>query len=173
MNEDKKNIGRPSLRPSLREDDPRARAAKRAAELREHLDGTEDDVDEFYIDPSTIPDGWSYEWKRHTFFNKEDPAYQVSLARRGWEPVPADRIPGMMPVGSDDKIITRKGMVLMERPLEITEEARARERRSAREQVKIKESQLSSAPQGQFERSNKGDSLAKIKRSHEPMPIPE
>jgi hypothetical protein len=55
---------------------------------------------------------------------QEDPAYAVSLARKGSEPVPADRHPSFMPDGARFATIERKGMVLMERPLELTEEAR-------------------------------------------------
>ena len=62
----------PSIRPSLREDDSAARAKQRAAELRGHLEGEiVDGTDEFYIDPSVIPDGWYYEWKRHTIYGAE------------------------------------------------------------------------------------------------------
>src|ERR1700676_2790894 len=60
-------------------EDPRARAARRALELREQRGGDMDDgVDKFYIDPRIIPDGWSYEWKALTVLGKENPGYQVS-----------------------------------------------------------------------------------------------
>lgn len=164
---------RPSMRPSMREEDPRTRAARRAAELRDHRNGDmEDGVDEFYIDPSDIPEGWAYEWKRKTVLGAEDPAYQVALARAGWEAVPTSRHPSYMPISGDYPFIERKGMILMERPLEITEEARAVELRKARQQVRQKEAQLNSAEGGQFERSNKDQSLVKIKRSYESIPIP-
>lgn len=113
---------RPEMRPTMREEDPRARAARRAAELRDHRNGDMDEgIDEFYIDPADIPEGWSYEWKRRTVLGAEDPAYQVALARAGWEPVPTSRHPSYMPMGGDYPFIERKGMILMERPLEITD----------------------------------------------------
>jgi hypothetical protein len=169
--------GRPPMRPtdpatSKAEEDPVARAARRAAELRSHDDMTET-TDEYFIEPGIIPQGWSYEWKRKTVLGAEDPAHQVALARRGWEIVPASRHPEMMPLGYTGVEITRKGMVLMERPLEITEEVRAAELRKARLQVRAKEEQLTAAPQGQFERSNKGNDLVKVKKGYEAMPIPE
>lgn len=157
-------------------EDPRARAAARAAELREHL-GTNlgEGVDEFYIDPAIIPDGWSYEWKRETVLGQPDPSYQVSLAHRGWEPVPASRHPELVPPGWTGAHIPRKGCLLMERPLEITNDVRAQEQRRARDQVRQKEAQLNSAPPGTFERDNKGNSMASIKKSYEAgsIPIPE
>jgi len=164
---------RPEVRPPMREEDPRARAARRVAELRDHGAVNEDNHDEFFIDPGIIPPGWSYEWKRKTVLGAEDPAYQVALARQGWEAVPAHRHPSYMPVNSTAAAIERKGMILMERPLEITEEARNRELRNARMQVRQKEQQLSAADTGQFERDNKGASLVSVKKSYEAIPIPE
>ena len=103
---------------------------------------------------------------------QEDPAYQVSIARKGWEPVPASRHPSMMPDGNKYQIIERKGMILMERPLEITEEAQRAERRRAQLQVRQKEEQLNAAPQGQFERNNKDAPLARVKKGYSPIAIP-
>lgn len=164
---------RPPLRPEVREEDPRERAAKRAAEIRGHIGGLDEGTDEFYVDPSVIPPGWTYEWKRRLTYNQEDPSYQVHLARMGWEPVPASRHPEMMPSGTASKTIERKGMVLMERPTDITNEAVLIKQRRARMQVRAKEEQLAAAPQGQFERSNKDAPLVKVKKSYEAMPIPE
>src|SRR5271156_6877177 len=77
--------------------DPMERARRRAAELREH--GSFDPgSDKFSFDVSMIPAGWSYEWKRFTVMGAHDPSYQVSLAQRGWEAVPASRHPEMMPL---------------------------------------------------------------------------
>ena len=169
-------VGAPTRGPKRgpkREEDPRTRAARRAAELREHLGDSDEGTDDFYINPSDIPAGWAYEWKRRTVMGAEDPAYQVSLARAGWEPVPASRHPEYMPTDWAHQTIERKGMVLMERPLEINEEAHARELRKARNQVRHKENQLNSAEAGQFERANKDQSLVKVRKSYESIPIPD
>lgn len=164
---------RKEMRPPMREEDPRTRAARRAAEIRNHVGTMDDGTDEFYIPPELIPEGWTYEWKRKTVLGQEDPAHQVALARKGWEPVPASRHPSFMPDDDQYSTIERKGMVLMERPAEVTEEARLIEQRRARLQVRQKEEQLNSAPQGQFERNNKENSLVKVKKSYESMPIPK
>lgn len=164
---------RKEMRPPMREDDPRERAARRAAEVRGHVGSMDEGTDDFYIPPELVPEGWSYEWKRKTILGQEDPAYAVALARKGWEPVPANRHPSMMPDGGTFSTIERKGMVLMERPLELTDEARDIERRRARAQVRQKEEQLNAAPAGQFDRNNKDNSLVKVKKSYEAMPIPE
>lgn len=157
-----------------REEDSRTRAARRALELKEHLGGSMDEgTDKFYIDPKTIPDGWSYEWKTLAVLGKENPSYQVAVAQRGWEAVPRSRHPEMMPGNYRGETIEREGMILMERPLEITKEVQAAEYRKARGQVKGKEEQLGMSPSGQFERSNKGDSMVKVNKSYESIKIPE
>jgi hypothetical protein len=156
------------------ESDPRTRAAARAAQLREHLgDGLGEGTDEFYIDPAIIPDGWSYEWKRETVLGQPDHSYQVTLAQRGWDPVPASRHPQLVPPGWTGAHIPRKGCLLMERPKEITDEVRAQDNRRAREQVRQKEQQLGAAPAGQFERDNKGNPMATVKKTYGSIPIPE
>ena len=169
------SAAKPSDPPKPREEDPRSRAARRAMELREQ--GSPDDgevyLGPFYIDPSIIPDGWSYEWKTYTVLGKENPSYQVSMAHKGWEAVPRSRHPHMMPHNYQGETIERDGMILMERPLEITQEAKARDLRVARAQVQGKEAQLGGAPAGTFERSNKDQSLVKVKKSYEHMEIPE
>lgn len=157
------------MRPAMREEDSLARAKQRAAELRGHLEGEIiDGTDEFYIDPSVIPDGWHYEWKRHTIYGAEDPAYQVALARSGWTPVPTSRHPAMMPHAASSAIITRKGCILMECPKEIIDERKAAEQMRARQQVRHKEAQLAGTPDGTMDRV-KPD----IKKSYQAMPIPE
>lgn len=161
------------LRGPMREsaDDARARAAARMAELRGHVDGAlgDDAPDRFYIDRSIVPDGWDYEWKRHTLLNKEDPAYAVALAQNGWMPVPTGRHPSMMPFGSNpDAPITRDGNMLMERPTELTQLVRKADAKRARDQVRIKEQQLTDAGPGHFDRTT-----PTVKKGYEAMKIPE
>jgi hypothetical protein len=163
------------MRPdTVKEESPRDRAARRTAELRGHdTDLGDDGNDDFFIELGIIPDGWSYEWKTRTVLGAEDPAHQVALARRGWESVPASRHPELMPMGYTGAEITRKGMVLMERPMEITQEAKDATLRRARMQMRDKEAQLTQAKGGEFDRSNKGDPLVKISKKYEAIPIPE
>jgi hypothetical protein len=162
-----------TLRGPMREDDSLSRAAQRAAELRGHLkDEVSDSEDKFFVDLDIIPDGWTYEWKRHTIYGEEDPAYQVSLARSGWTPVPVSRHPNMMPHNTDHKTITRDGMILMECPTEIIDERRRNEYAKARAQVRHKEQQLSGTPDGTMTRDH-AQVKPNIKKSFEAMPVPE
>jgi len=163
---------KPISRPAPRDDDPRERAKKRAEELRSHLGNLDEGTDDFYVDPESIPEGWTYEWKRHTVYGQEDPAYQVQLAREGWTPVPASRHPSMMPVGSSEAAIFRKGCVLMECPSEIVLERKAIELRKARDQVRHKEAQIAGTPEGTMTRDH-ARVRPQIKKGYEPIPIPE
>jgi len=169
----REELMRRDIRPEVREEDPRTRAARRAAEIRNHGNVDDDGIDEFFVDPAVIPPGWSYEWKRRTVMNEENAAYQVQLQLKGWEPVPSSRHPEYMPINGRFANIERKGMVLMERPLEITEAARQAENRKARVQVRSKEEQLNAAPGGTFERNNQDGGMAKVNKSYEPIPIPQ
>ena len=162
-------------------EDPRARAARRAFELREHLGDMDQNTDEYAIDPRIVPDGWSYEWKRRTVLLSErddgaNQSYMTLIQQRGWEPVPTSRHPELMPKGHNGAAaIERKGLILMERPLEITKEVEQLEKRKARAQVGQKEAQLNNAPQGTFGRDNKGSPLVNVKKSygHEPIAVPK
>lgn len=164
------SVDRPPMRPAMREEDPRVLAARRAAEIRGHIGGMDEGTDDFAA--PRAPDGWTYEWKRRTVMGQEDPAYQVHLARQGWDPVPTARHPEMMPGHGNYPTIERKGMVLMQRPAVITEEVRDAEYRRAKAQVRVKEQQLNSAPDGQFER-NDPRVRAAIKKGFEPMAVPK
>ena len=155
--------------------DPMERARRRAAELREHS-SFDPGSDKFKFDLSIVPPGWTYEWRMNTVLGKTDPSYEISLRQRGWEAVPANRHPEMMPLGYQGGTIDREGMRLMERPAEISDEARDNEKREARELVRGKEEQFTRNPAGDnspFERDNKGKSLNSIKKSYEAVEIPK
>jgi hypothetical protein len=172
MSEAEKVNVKPVARPPVREDNPRSAAKKRAEAIRGHLGGLDEGSDEFFIDMSIIPDGWTYEWKRHTTAGATDPSYEVALLRVGWEPVPVSRHPEMMPAGSKEATIMRKGMILMERPTEIVDERRRIEQKMARDQVRAKEAQLAGTPEGTMTRDH-AKVRPQVKKSYEPMPVPE
>lgn len=167
-----------SQRPPLREEPLSAdaeRAALRAAEL---LDGGLDidtvNSDEFYIDPAVIPDDWTYEWKMRTVFGQPNPSYDIDVHRMGWRCVPAERHPEMMPVDWSGADIERKGLVLMERPVVITQMVRRRDDQAARALVHQKEQSLSEAPEGAFDRVDVNRrSTVRLKKSMERVEIPE
>lgn len=170
---------RPDPRPEMRagfaphEETSRERAARRTAEIMGHLDENLDEgVNELDIDPAIVPEGWTYEWKRQTVYGKSDPAYDTKLARTGWETVPSERHPSMMPKGYRGEI-TRDGLVLMERPKAITDKVKQIMYRKAKGAVALKEQQLNEGPPGTFERvDERGRPMAKVRTTHSPVEIP-
>ncbi len=164
---------RPSMRAKMREDDPRAAATRRAAEIMGNLGNLDTGSDEFYVDPNSVPDGWTYEWKRKTVMGQEDPAYQVSLARTGWEPVPTKAHPEMMPGNGNHPIIERKGQILMMRPQEITDQVRYIDSQRAKGQVQVKIEQLAGTPEGGLGHRNHPSVKPKISKSYEAIPVPK
>lgn len=162
----------PPMRPQLRNDDPRQRAALRAAELRDHLGDTEASSSQFDIPAENIPDGWTYNWKRISVFEWEDKNNLINVRRDGWDPVPASRHPEMMPKDDTSGYVIRDGMMLMECPTEIVDERKRFEMKKARDQVRFKEAQLSGTPEGTLTRDH-AQVKPQIKKSFEAMPIPK
>jgi len=129
------------------------RARKRVAEIRAlhgDDDNTEVFVDKWYAE---APPGWTYEWKTHSVFNKEFPQYQSALLRTGWSPVPAARHRDLTYPGYADENIVVDGMMLMERPKELTDRVRKREYLKAVDQVRQSEAKLADAPPGHAPRN--------------------
>ena len=131
----------PPLREPPREEDPRARLARRTAELRDVASTITDVSDEFYVPVEVIPDGWTYEWKTAQVYGQDQQSRMLEFRRTGWEEVPTRRHPEMMPLGTSEPFIIRKGMILMERPAVITQEFEYRQKRDAFNQVKQKEAE--------------------------------
>lgn len=143
-----------------------ARAERRLSEIRGTMPEGGETRDKFWA--PAPPPGFDYQWRRRTIYGQEDPAYQVELTRQGWEPVPLDRHPQMMPKGWSGRSIEVEGMILMERPKILTDEARERERRAALEAVLTKELQLSSTKEGDLGRRQ----VLGLSKTREPMAIP-
>lgn len=102
--------------------------------------------DQFAIPDGIRPDGWSWEWKRYTVLNEPQVAYQAKLSHVGWTYVMAESYPGVfMPVDKVGPII-RDGMVLMERPEALTEEAKREEKRAADDRISRSRQQHGLAP---------------------------
>jgi hypothetical protein len=107
--------------------DHEARARQRVAEIRAiHGD---DEFSETYVDKwfAQAPPGWVYEWKTHSVWNKEYPQYVNGLQRTGWSPVQAARHRELLFPEYEAENIIIDGMILMERPKELTDRVRQRE----------------------------------------------
>jgi hypothetical protein len=100
--------------------------------------------DIFDIPSSIIPQGWDYQWNVLEVVGQPQTAMRLAMAENGWRPVPAGRHPGLFmpadyPPGSP---IIRDGLQLEERPMILTEEARAEEKAKASKQVRDQLEQL-------------------------------
>lgn len=160
------------IRADLRGEDPRAEAERIAAEWFGHLDSLGPHKDKYYVDPTKIPDAWSYEWRTYTVVGKENPQYQVQLQRSRWRPVPARRHPELMPSGYDPNgAILIDGMMLMERPKAITDYQKARDKAEADAPIKNIRDKLTGAPPSHFPRGV-GGAPAAVNTAFAPPDIP-
>lgn len=127
-------------------------------------------VDRFYIPPHIVPYGWTYEWKRESLFGQEDTAHLIHMQENGWRPVMAETHPGyFMPEGYKGAI-RRDGLIMMERPAELTEEARNEERAAAKYLMEAQKEQLGlQLPKG-FSGEHKGVQ-PRVRTSYEPADV--
>lgn len=142
-------------------------------EVRERKRKNDNSVDIFNIPAHLIPAGTSLEWKRESVIGAEDPHYMVSLHEQGWRPVDVSMIPELMPEGYKGAI-RMKGMLLMERPIELTREAQQEDARNARRAVRAKEEQLGATPAGTLSRDHpSARANTFVNKSVEPGAIPD
>ena len=135
----------------------------------------EDENDRLKVPKELIPPGMDYQWVTASILGQPQPQRRSRFERRGWVPVPAERHPGLfMPKGHVGEIEV-DGLVLYERPLEISIQARARDKSKAREQVYVKEHQLMGGDVGASldSRHRSAINSNKINKSYERMSIPE
>jgi hypothetical protein len=133
-------------------------------------------VDKFDIPESMKADfaarGMDVQWKRETVYGARDPSYEVFMREQGFDPVDSSRFPEYVAEGASGPI-RRDGMMLMERPMELTLEAKLEERQAADDAVRIKTEQLTGAPDGQFQRHRAdGSSTVSINRTIERGGLP-
>jgi hypothetical protein len=112
--------------------------------------------DIFFLPVDEIPEGSSYEWKRWTVMGEQNPFYIAQMREQGWEPVDPKRHPNWVPPGYNEPYIIKGGQILMERPEELTKEARAEARTLAKRQVREAEQRLGMTPKGELTREHPG-----------------
>lgn len=83
-----------------------------------------------YVPRHKIPPNMTYSWVRETTLNEPDPDNMTDRMVRGWQPVPADRHPEMVPPplpgyeGTTVNVIRRGGLILCEKPTDEVEQAK-------------------------------------------------
>ncbi len=111
-------------------------------------------ADKFYFPKEQIPPGSSYEWKRLSVYGLEDPFYIASMREQGWEPVDPKRHANLLPADYKERYIVREGLILMERPEELTRQAEEEMKTIARRQVREAEQRLGMTPNGTLSRDH-------------------
>lgn len=131
-----------------------------------------DHVDELYVDPKEIPDGFTIEWKRHMTLGKIDQEWLIGLEKDGWEPAQPKDFPSRVGRNFTGNIVTHKDLILMIRPVELTNEAKHEEKVNAHRQVKTKFEEIGMAKSGEAPRvDSAGRSLTKVNVSYDKIPV--
>ena len=130
-------------------------------------------------DPFSIPGdlqepGWDRQWVRVSVHGWEDVDNQVGMQENGWRPISANR-PGwegrFMPSGYKGAI-QKSGLMLMERPMALTEEARNEERRIVKGQTETQRQQFGMALPSGFEAGTPAARAATGIKVGRPEPTP-
>jgi hypothetical protein len=108
--------------------------------------------DQFFIPLEEVPKGSNYEWKRWSISGQTDPFYIAQMREQGWEPVDPKRHPNWVPPGYSEPHIIKGGQILMERPMELTLDARKELQQLSKQQVKEAEQRLGMTPKGELSR---------------------
>lgn len=151
-------------------------AAHQAPRVRTRQSHATAQQNPFDIPKDEIPEGSSYEWKRYSVTGQtadHDPFYLASMRRQGWEPVDPRRHPTWVPPGYDKPYLIRDGQILMERPIELTNEARKEVRDLSRQQMREAEQRLGLTPKDTMTRDFKGVEPRVVKEVMRPMAIEE
>lgn len=128
-------------------------------------------MDEFDIPKEMIPDNETWEWKNFSIAGKDDPFYVQGMRENGWEPVDATKCRDLVPPGYTGPVM-KKGMILMERPKHLTEEAHEEQRQLAMNQVETRVQYLADAPPGTAPRNINPKTVPNIRRNFGRAEIP-
>ena len=176
-------------REDLREERATPRAAARGRKMVVGRDGEQlsrkrtSSGDIFEIPLELIPKGWEYQWVAISVTGNTEILLDQNLMMRenGWRPVPSERYPGRFMEAGHKGPIIRGGQMLMERPKELSDEARAEDIAAARqlisdrnESLKLSKAKAELGPgfeMGKRYRGTGGDIRMSIDRSLD-MPEP-
>lgn len=121
--------------------------------------------DIFHIDNELIPAGWTYQWITSQVIGKSQ---KIShFMQNGWTPVPASRHPGLFMPLDYEGAIEQEGLMLVERPKVLTDDARREEMDRARNLLRVQNDQF--RPKLPGARSQPGTGL-RAKRTIEGLP---
>jgi hypothetical protein len=88
------------------------------------------------VPPHFKLEGFDYQWVRTSCYNEPDLANVSTSYEAGWRPVPQKAMPGYLGSKADSaEAITYRGLMLMERPMEFTIQAREENEAAAYRQL--------------------------------------
>jgi hypothetical protein len=134
-----------------------------------------DPNDEFYVNLAAVGPDTDVNWKRFSNVGEEYPYYIARMREQGWEPVNPQDHPDWVPVppGYDKANIIKGGLILMERPMALTNEARAEDKQRAKQQVIEAEQRLGMTPNATLTRDHEGVKPRIQKEMMRPIAIQE
>jgi hypothetical protein len=124
-----------------------------------------------HIPEEEIPAGLTYEWKRWSVSGQVDPFYIADMRSQGWEPVNPKNHPNWLPPGYNEPHIIKGGCILMERPEELTLEAKRELDALAKMRVKEAEQRLGMTPKGELTREHSAVAPKVVKEYMRPMQV--
>jgi len=171
--------GRPPLDREVKHQ-PKPSLKMRSKPNWEQMDpNASDSPDKFHIDPSLIPPGMAAQWVTDSVLGKPMPQHRAVFEKAGWTSSHQDDFDGQlnglfMPRDADGEI-RQEGTVLMMRPKELSDRAKAIDMRNAREQVQIKEQALRGGDLNTSLDSQHPSAINsnRINKSYERIAIPE
>lgn len=154
---------------TLREEDRYGTRALRPDDGRERLRTGNANVNPFEMDDiiARYPES-DFNFKRYEVYGKPDYAEQRAYYDQGWRPVLHEMFPGRWaPEGTTGPVIV-KDMILMERPMRLTLQARREEMEAANRAMTIHRQRMGESPDGQAPRM-----APSIRTSREAIQIPD
>lgn len=141
-------------------EDPTAQSAEPATvtgvRLQRNRKRTED---KFHFPKKLVPKGWDYEWKSESVKGMPMADHINNLRDNHWSFVPQDRHPNYL--------VKKDGMILMERPKYLTDDARREDLEMALNQVESVRTGIQGTPSGTMPRRG-----TKVQTGYD-MPIPD
>jgi hypothetical protein len=125
--------------------------------------------DKFHIDKIDIPEGMSYQWIAVTVVGAEQRNSLAGFVQNGWTAVPMSRYPGRYGPEKENGPILIDGLMLHERPEELTEEAINEGIKASRDLIKTRNDQFTPKLPGALSPRHRGTGL-RASRSIEGMP---
>lgn len=104
----------------------------------------DDGIDEFDVPKEIIPEGWDYQWVAVSITGNSDVVrhHYQRMYQNGWRGVPAERHDGRWTAPGHKGEIIWQGQMLMERPKELSDEAKAESEAKARRQMRDRDEAL-------------------------------